>query len=965
MTYAELREAGIRQLEVLSANVWTDFNSHDPGITILEGLCYVLTELSYRTSLPMEDLLARNPAALATMLEKNFYLPQEILPCEPLTAQDYRALLVSRSEIRNAWVQPHAQREPSEFPVPLELYEVFIEFNNDKLNADFNLLADEQSPWGLGEMVVGGEDPAFEHAEKPFVVRGESIEFIFPGWGEVQGFDWFDELALLDDLSLASWTIEEITLAGENAIDPQAFTVQLTLILTDNLRITGLEIRGRDPDANQFSDIEDSIRRRLEAPAVQPILEDFLLRMKMAAGLIEGVWRLLNRHRNLCEDFIAIRSITTEEIGLTGSIVVDAEAEPEKVINRIYDVIDRFLEPSINYKLPSQLLEDGVPVDEVFDGPFHFDPRAFIKGIPDLSNNKTREDDLIFLSDINEVIMSLPSVQSVQGLSISHYKQGRKSAGENNESIRLSPSGPTRTRLSALPDRTRLTLYEDRGDELIELDRFPVQGWKRPLQPTVAFAIENNLTEPQGAYSDLSDYVSIQREFPAIYGLESGKASLEVRQLKSYLLPFEQILANYLSRLSNVKNQLAVNSPRHPAQSCQLPLDIPGWESVFSTDLGEAQSHIADYQQSMIAGVADIEQNSGQRNRILDHLLARHGESLLPEPDVDPAAFWHRKEKYLKNLSTAGRRRGQAFDRRLLTSDNVWESLNISGFERRICLLLGIASARRRKLIRPAVTHDDIIQGRDIALTIEAKNNGFGFRLVSGEGDGSDALLQAAEDYPTAKEAAFRLLDLIRLGQERANYNINATLDGNFAVTVTSPDFNQPMGIGSRLFPSALVAEEMIQQTVEFLASRYGSEGLHVVEHLLMARPYGTLGVFGTAKPDERNPVSFQVSIVFPNWPERFSRPEFQYHAETIIRRELPAHILPYIHWVPEGYMTPFEEAYEQWLKALALENEQPQELIAAREGLIQILFDIHDLDTEIPLGPPDEETEPVDPISF
>ena len=27
---------------------WTDHNTHDPGITVLEALCYVLTDLQYR-----------------------------------------------------------------------------------------------------------------------------------------------------------------------------------------------------------------------------------------------------------------------------------------------------------------------------------------------------------------------------------------------------------------------------------------------------------------------------------------------------------------------------------------------------------------------------------------------------------------------------------------------------------------------------------------------------------------------------------------------------------------------------------------------------------------------------------------------------------------------------------------------------------------------------------------------------
>ncbi len=47
--YEELRKTGIRHIENLASQIWTDYNIHDPGITSLEILCYALTDLSYRT----------------------------------------------------------------------------------------------------------------------------------------------------------------------------------------------------------------------------------------------------------------------------------------------------------------------------------------------------------------------------------------------------------------------------------------------------------------------------------------------------------------------------------------------------------------------------------------------------------------------------------------------------------------------------------------------------------------------------------------------------------------------------------------------------------------------------------------------------------------------------------------------------------------------------------------------------
>ena len=92
LDFEKLRQEGIDYLGELSGNIWTDHNAHDPGITILEVLCYALLDLGYRTSLPAKDLFAKDPDD--TNEENNFFTPAAILGCNPLTITDYRKLLV-------------------------------------------------------------------------------------------------------------------------------------------------------------------------------------------------------------------------------------------------------------------------------------------------------------------------------------------------------------------------------------------------------------------------------------------------------------------------------------------------------------------------------------------------------------------------------------------------------------------------------------------------------------------------------------------------------------------------------------------------------------------------------------------------------------------------------------------------------------------------------------------------------
>ena len=62
--FYRLRREGIGFVEQMGSHLWTDYNTHDPGITILEALCYAITDLAYRTGWDIQDLLA--PATPST-----------------------------------------------------------------------------------------------------------------------------------------------------------------------------------------------------------------------------------------------------------------------------------------------------------------------------------------------------------------------------------------------------------------------------------------------------------------------------------------------------------------------------------------------------------------------------------------------------------------------------------------------------------------------------------------------------------------------------------------------------------------------------------------------------------------------------------------------------------------------------------------------------------------------------------
>jgi hypothetical protein len=105
LDFSELREKGLEYIQKLSGDVWTDYNSHDPGVTILEQLCYALTDSAYRTSLPVNDLLIPGEKLPVNAKSNAFFSPSAIFSSHPVTIQDYRKMVIDRfDEIQNVWI---------------------------------------------------------------------------------------------------------------------------------------------------------------------------------------------------------------------------------------------------------------------------------------------------------------------------------------------------------------------------------------------------------------------------------------------------------------------------------------------------------------------------------------------------------------------------------------------------------------------------------------------------------------------------------------------------------------------------------------------------------------------------------------------------------------------------------------------------------------------------------------------
>lgn len=127
--YESLFAEGINLLQDFSSEKWTDYNEHDPGVTILENIIYALTETKNKTTLPVKDLLLQNEDQVLSPGDNAFYLAPDILSTNPITINDYRKLIIDGvPNVKNVYFESEGKKIYGENDSYLDgLYKIYIE----------------------------------------------------------------------------------------------------------------------------------------------------------------------------------------------------------------------------------------------------------------------------------------------------------------------------------------------------------------------------------------------------------------------------------------------------------------------------------------------------------------------------------------------------------------------------------------------------------------------------------------------------------------------------------------------------------------------------------------------------------------------------------------------------------------------------------------------------------------------
>lgn len=528
LDFKSLKAEGLAYIQKHSGTEWSNLNPSDPGVTILEQLCYAFTELGYCANFSIKDILTQKNGKLT--VDNQFYTPQDILTTSPITIGDYTKYIIDRVEsVKNVIIQP--------IPVHLSfvngLYQIYL---------------------------------------------------------------------YCDSTVIDSQEIEKET------------------------------------------------------------------------------FYLLNNCRNLGELFLMPKVLVPKLYTISGNLQLETGYDLQAILAKIMQTLNNYIFPDVTQTGYDKLKAAGETTNDIFNG-----PKLQNGWIP--SESIQPKKDSIHPFEITKLIQGIEGVQSVSGISFGD--DTKPATCHENEILTfdfsasfLTTKNTSNLLVSSHGKSVNASLNMSLIDELASMQQVS-------SQINEVAAVQMAPTLPTGKFRDITSYYSIQNTFPEAYavGLNAVNENTpeyqvaQSRQLKGYLSLFDQLLSNQFAQLANIDKLFSFKNattgtpsdlehynniktaqekatPKYPApfevfsptyfyQS--LYTSVPNVEPLLRNNkifnfgpVSQSESALAhknwlqyqddpynSYMYGLLVFTEKDTVNLKRRNELLNHLLARHGESPL------------------------------------------------------------------------------------------------------------------------------------------------------------------------------------------------------------------------------------------------------------------------------------------------------------------------------------------------
>ncbi len=307
----------------------------------------------------------------------------------------------------------------------------------------------------------------------------------------------------------------------------------------------------------------------------------------------------LMSHRNLCEDFIDIKILCKLKIGLCADIELEENAVAEDVYLNMIEALRDFFSPSPRFYTLPQLLDKGKSMEEIFAGrPYNWQQSFGFVDTNEFEKITLRKK--LHLSDVYHTLFDIDGVKNVRNLAWRLCN----SAGPQPDIINkwelhlpenfIPEFDVTCSGFQFFKYGMKVKADTSKANSVFAMN-FSANGKILYTQPSPYL----DSAIPQGIFrGDLAEYNSIQNDFPHVYGIRKGDLSVnasdqrkaQALQLQGFLLFFDQMLANYLSQLANVRALFAmsssVNEENNHTYFTNTLTDVPQLEKLLRFNTG-------------------------------------------------------------------------------------------------------------------------------------------------------------------------------------------------------------------------------------------------------------------------------------------------------------------------------------------------------------------------------------------
>jgi hypothetical protein len=546
---------------------------------------------------------------------------------------------------------------------------------------------------------------------------------------------------------------------------------------------------------------------------------------------------VFHAHRLIGHDLAEVYILRKVYLSIKADVTMESDALGELVMAKIYSNLDSYINPQVELHDPVKLWkEKGFKPEEVLTGPL---PKfGFI-----FENDLSPKVESIYLSRIKELILEVEGVREIKNLQLF-----KNEIPVFDNFVHFNKTEfPKIQYLDEITETFQTEVRLLKNNVAYEVDPIITKQLiaSEVLSSGKFYHEELNYEEklPKGRFTleGFQKHFPIHNELPEFFGLGkngiSGNASKEmiasVRQLGAYLYFFEQFMASYLTQLASMRHLFSVNAITNTYFN-QIPAEIPNLSELLE-DFQNFQSKLDDCSRLN-------DDYIDRRNRLLNHLMARFGESIdedslkkmskgnaLNVTEGMDFGLIQTKINFLNAIVELGKNKAKAFD---LKADLFWDCDNISGLEKRMALSLNFKDFTRRHLSAPLLRHFDLGA---------AKKNHASWELVTLKTDRSrlKAYKLPSDQYQDLSVHFFGtgikfIKDLFELAtNDKSIYYVASADQSRYYLMMQQRQSEYPfVAYESENAQDCLDAKHKIM--TQFGELDQESEGFHMIEHVLL-----------------------------------------------------------------------------------------------------------------------------------